>query len=75
MKNKKLNEYKFAEMKTVKNKKFYAVIELKYKDKNGETVTKQIVEEYFGDRLSAKQELHRIAKANNGILVHFGCLS
>jgi len=59
-------------IKPIKAREFYAIIELKKKNKKGETSTTSVLSTHFGSRLQAKNELNRVAKQMNGEVVYFG---
>lgn len=65
---------KFADLKVKRFKLWYAVIDIKVKqmvDGESKTVSRSIVEQYYGTRSRAKRELEQLAKANNGKITHF----
>ncbi len=62
---------KQANMKVVTKKEWYALIEVKYKDKEGNTFTKEVLYTTFGERIVAKAELHAVAKSLGGVVTRF----
>ncbi|PGO60614.1 hypothetical protein [Priestia megaterium] len=68
---------KHAELHTVRNKEFYAVIETKKKVKDKftgkeTTRTTTTIESAVGTRIEAKNELEAVAKENGGTVAYFG---
>jgi hypothetical protein len=68
---------KHAELHTVRNKEFYAVIETKTKAKDKftgkeTTRTQTAIVSAEGTRMEAKNELEAIAKQNGGTVSYFG---
>lgn len=59
-------------VKAIKNRVFYATIEIKSKSKEGTTVVKSFVGTHKGSRLEAKIALNQLAKSSGGEISYFG---
>lgn len=62
-----------AEMRTVTEHSFYAVIEIKVKNViDGSTRIKTVIESAFGSRIKVKKELENVARSLGGKVTYFG---